>query len=122
MRRARATQYQAYVEACRRHTELSRNVPPFLKLHSVDQGASILADTPFIRCVCHSLHTNGNIHILLVVVVVIALLSHAKDINCRNATAACSMVSPVLQNATPTNSSDAPSNAFSLQRRDATAH
>ena len=48
-RRARATQYQAYVEACRRHTELSRNVPPFLTLHSDDQGALIPADTPSIR-------------------------------------------------------------------------
>jgi len=47
-RRARATQYQAYVEACRRHTKHSRNVPPFLTLHSVDQGASIPADTPSI--------------------------------------------------------------------------
>ena len=122
MHPARATQYQAYVEACRCHTELSHNVPPFLTLHSVDQGASITTDTPFIWCICHSLHIDGNIHILLIVVVVIALLSHAKDGNRRNATAACSMVSSVLQNATPTNSSDVPSYAFSLRRRDATAH
>jgi len=48
-RQARATQYQACVEACRRHTELSHNVPPFLTLHPVNQGASIPADTPSIR-------------------------------------------------------------------------
>ncbi len=49
MRQARATQYQAYVEARRRHTKLSRNVLPFLTLHSVDQEASIPADTPSIQ-------------------------------------------------------------------------
>jgi len=37
------------MEACLRHTELSRNVPSFLTLHSVDQGAFIPADTPSIR-------------------------------------------------------------------------
>jgi len=36
-RRARATQYQAYVEACRRHTKHSRNVPPFLTLHGISR-------------------------------------------------------------------------------------
>jgi len=36
---------QAYVEACRCHTELSCNVPPFLTLYTDDQGASIPADT-----------------------------------------------------------------------------
>ena len=44
----RVNQYQAYIEACRRHTELSCNVPPFLTLHSVNQGALIPADTPSI--------------------------------------------------------------------------
>ena len=39
---ARATQYQAYMRACRRHTKLSRNVPPFLTTPSH-------ADTPYIR-------------------------------------------------------------------------
>jgi len=39
------------VSSCRRHTKLSRDVPPFLTLHSVDQGASIPADTPSIRSV-----------------------------------------------------------------------
>jgi hypothetical protein len=50
---ARATQYQAYVRACRCHTDLSCNVPPFLTLQSAKKDPSVHsentpshADTP----------------------------------------------------------------------------
>ena len=50
---SRATQYQVYIEACRRHTNLSHNVLPFLTLHSVKKDSSVYsentprhADTP----------------------------------------------------------------------------
>jgi hypothetical protein len=53
---ARSTQYQVYVETCRCHTELSRNVPPFLTLHSVNKDPNVHsentpshADTPSIQ-------------------------------------------------------------------------
>jgi hypothetical protein len=52
----RATQYQAYMRDRRRHTELSRNVPPFLTLQSVKKDPSVYSeytpshtDTPSIR-------------------------------------------------------------------------
>jgi hypothetical protein len=55
-RQARATQYQAYMGACRRHTKLSRNVPPFLTLQSAKKDPSVHSeytpshtDTPSIR-------------------------------------------------------------------------
>ena len=53
---ARATQYLSYMRACRRHTELSRNVPPFLTLQSAKKDPSVHSeytpshtDTPSIR-------------------------------------------------------------------------
>ena len=53
---ARATQYQAYVRACRRHTDLSCNVPPFLTLQSAKKDPSVHSEntlshayTPSIR-------------------------------------------------------------------------
>ena len=47
MRRACATQYQAYIEACQHHTKLSCNVLPFLTLHSVKKDPNVDSeDTP----------------------------------------------------------------------------
>ena len=55
-RQARTTQYQAYMQACGRHTKLSRNVPPFLTLQSAKKDPSVHSeytpshtDTPSIR-------------------------------------------------------------------------